>query len=308
MALERLSRVRLRVAVLAGAICLVVTLPCSARAQYGGHVDQSFEISHGAYRIKIRGPHRGERGDGELWIFRDDQLTYYDAKSEFDVDPDVPIGTDLTGDGIPKIVIQQFTGGAHCCSIALVFALGRQLSLIDRINGRDGPVQFVREDDTGRWLVFLSDWMFRYWRGPFATTPQCDLVLSWDVGKFRLITEGMRHPPYMRAALKHRAAELRASVYWNRDAKFEVERYNADLWIEMADLAYTGNLAQARALLRLVWPWDSHERAIVEREFVSILKKSRFWTDLDALAREPVPRDQPPRGSKGAPDPICHMG
>ncbi len=46
---------------------------------------------------------------------------------------------DLTGNGDPDIIIGQYTGGSHCCTIATIVELGKsKVTSIGRIDGLDG--------------------------------------------------------------------------------------------------------------------------------------------------------------------------
>jgi hypothetical protein len=45
----------------------------------------------------------------------------------------------ITGSGLPEVVIGQYSGGDHCCSVATIIELGRDaVSVIGRIEGLDG--------------------------------------------------------------------------------------------------------------------------------------------------------------------------
>ena len=46
---------------------------------------------------------------------------------------------DLTGRGVPDIIIGQYSGGSHCCTVAIILELGRDaVTPIGRIDGIDG--------------------------------------------------------------------------------------------------------------------------------------------------------------------------
>jgi hypothetical protein len=74
-------------------------------------------------------------------------------------------GTDINGNGIPDLIVTEWTGGAHCCYTAHVFELGEAFRKIGEIPGRDGGLLFrdldrdgiyeaVVQDERGRKLVF----------------------------------------------------------------------------------------------------------------------------------------------------------
>jgi hypothetical protein len=48
--------------------------------------------------------------------------------------------SDLTGNGVPDIIVGQYTGGDHCCTVATILELGKDaVTPIGRIDGIGGP-------------------------------------------------------------------------------------------------------------------------------------------------------------------------
>jgi hypothetical protein len=46
---------------------------------------------------------------------------------------------DLTGNGLPDVVVGQYSGGGHCCTVATILELGKEtVTPIGRIDGIDG--------------------------------------------------------------------------------------------------------------------------------------------------------------------------
>src|SRR5579863_9750021 len=55
---------------------------------------------------------------------------------EQDQSPDsvkIDIGTDLTGEGVPDLLVSEWTGGSHCCYRFHIFALGEKFKAIQSI-------------------------------------------------------------------------------------------------------------------------------------------------------------------------------
>ena len=74
---------------------------------------------------------------------------------------------DLTGRGVPDIIIGQYSGGSHCCTVAIILELGKDaITPIGRIDGIDGlPFEGVEV----RKLTKGANWQSIAHR-PYATT------------------------------------------------------------------------------------------------------------------------------------------
>jgi hypothetical protein len=80
--------------------------------------------------------HRQTNAVGAFYIGPNSPET--DAKNLLSLSP----GTDITGNGIPDLIVTEWTGGAHCCFTAHVFELGEAFARIGQIPGGDGGVLF----------------------------------------------------------------------------------------------------------------------------------------------------------------------
>ena len=80
--------------------------------------------------------------------------------------------------------------------------------------------------------------------------------------------------------LNEKADELRSS--WSDD--FFVSLLSPpDLWKEMLDLIYSGNMNQAWQLVDLSWPKSDKRKSKFLKEFKTQLSKSRYWQDIQKL-------------------------
>jgi hypothetical protein len=53
--------------------------------------------------------------------------------------PHTSYARDLTGNGVPDIIVGQYSGGSHCCTVATILELGKDaVTPIGRIDGIDG--------------------------------------------------------------------------------------------------------------------------------------------------------------------------
>jgi len=92
-------------------------------------------------------------------------------------------GTDLTGEGTPDLVVQSFTGGAHCCFQTLVYDLGVALTPVLRTPPSNCLGKFEDVDRDGRREFVTCDDLFAYAYCPFAFSPMPKVVLAYERGR-----------------------------------------------------------------------------------------------------------------------------
>ncbi len=92
-------------------------------------------------------------------------------------------GEDIIGEGHPAVVVQTYTGGAHCCTITYAYDLGPTLKLVletpesncggefQDLNG-DGVYEFVTCDDS-----------FAYEFCAYAGSPLVKVIMEYDPGQ-----------------------------------------------------------------------------------------------------------------------------
>ena len=162
----------------------------------------------------------------------------------------------LDGDGEPEVILDTYTGGAHCCSVSLIFRRagaryvrsvafwgnpGYRLADL----GRDGRAELVTSDDTFGYL-------FTSW----ASSGEPLLVFGYSRGKLTDVTR--RFPEQIRADADrywHAAQEqLRARGGEPRGllAAWAADMANLDRWDEaqatLAKLAALGKLGDNEQL------------------------------------------------------------
>lgn len=180
-------------------------------------------------------------------------------------------GEDITGDGVPDLVVQAFTGGMHCCSQATVLSLGPALRELGTIDGADGDVEFTDVDGDGLPEVKIGDWRFAYWREyPFADTEVPEVILKFRDGAYRPACDLMREDPPDENTLRRKAREL-ARGWTGGDPP-------PDLWGYAVDLVYAGHPDVAWRFLDVAWPPRIGGKAEFVRDLVEKLRGSPCWS------------------------------
>jgi hypothetical protein len=104
---------------------------------------------------------------------------------------------DLDADGEPEVLLDVFTGGAHCCLISWVLRYDDGRYRPQTHDWADAGYRLVDLDDDGRPEFRSADWRFRYQFGSFADSAFPLRVFSYRQGVFKDVTR--RHRRLVRA-------------------------------------------------------------------------------------------------------------
>jgi hypothetical protein len=110
------------------------------------------EKKFGDYTIRIYG-NPDEDSEGALEILKLGTRVYTEQQASFQIEgTGVPIGADVTGAGIPNLVVREYSGGAHCCTSFVIFELGNTFHKVTKLEqGVCGEGKFERQNN-GRYL------------------------------------------------------------------------------------------------------------------------------------------------------------
>lgn len=86
-------------------------------------------------------------------------------------------GDDLTGDGVPNLLIEGYSLGAHCCFTYHLLALGEALEVVWTAETRDSGIMLVDLKGDGGRQVLLGDMSFAYEFCSFADSAVPTVVL-----------------------------------------------------------------------------------------------------------------------------------
>ncbi|HOI54563.1 MAG TPA: hypothetical protein PLP01_04900 [Phycisphaerae bacterium] len=211
---------------------------------------------------------------GEGWRFGIGRMW----EEPVDEHPERLIGRDINGDGVPEVVLYEWTGGAHCCFVARVVSLGQKCRVLAEIHGRHGVPQFEDRDGDGIMEVCVYDWTFEYWPGCFADCPAPQVVLCWRDGRY-----------VADAALTATAAPPLSQV------RAEAERIRLEGWVgdnpppllfrTALDLMYGGH--EELGWQFIGWAWRADVTPDPDRlsELSELLARSPHWRELQRQRR-----------------------
>ena len=194
--------------------------------------------------------------------------------------------SDKTGNGIPDVMINYYSGGAHCCAESFFIDLGDWATLVDNIGTGHVGMNAKGKNPKGGLLFETADNTFAYWGGGFAGSPFPDVILGFKNGKLRPNFDQMRKPAPSLTILKRKAQMVRQKLSLepykgieNPDTVIYKEEFlgEPDFWGEMLDLIYTGHEDLAWQYLDLVWSPQKQGKSIFIEDFKGQLNESDFW-------------------------------
>ncbi len=190
----------------------------------------------------------------------------------------INIGTDITGDGRPNLVVSEWTGGAHCCFLFHLFEIGSRFRHIQTINTEhSGSADFENLDNDPALEFRTNDWTFAYWRTGFASSPAPKVILKYKGEKYGMAYDLMQKPSLSYDELVQQVKDIGASEEW------EKKQPPVMLWSKMLDLIYAGNMFQAWVLFEVSWPDRIDGKEDFLKDFKSRLASSPYWKDVQKL-------------------------
>ena len=188
-------------------------------------------------------------------------------------------GTDINGDGKPELIVQGYSGGAHCCYTYRIISLSSGLPLIREIHDQV-PVLFVRRD-AGSTEIHAGDGVFDYFLLPHSDSviPQIFLRLDGD----KLVDISGEHVAEYDKQIEKAHSELGAADL----DKLRKSTYNQNMLIDqlptvkkvltiVLNYLYSGREDQAWLALGEMWPPADVERVkklILERRSRGLLSQ-----------------------------------
>lgn len=190
-----------------------------------------------------------------------------------------PIGTDITGDGQPDLVIYDYSGGAHCCSSFYLFEIGAAFRHIQTLDAAHSEgITFVNLDADPALEIAMLDWSYAYRWSCFACSPVAEVLLKYDGVIYTAAESLMRLPPPTPEELHALADEVRRLDNWSPDIPIPTPAMIG----HMLSLVYSGNRFYAWVLMEMVWPDGGAAKETFADEFETALAESPY---ADAIAR-----------------------
>jgi len=185
---------------------------------------------------------------------------------------------DITGDGIPELFFEIYSGGAHCCSNVKVISMTAPIRDLMYRTDADRSPELIDVDNDDLPEIRLGEQVFDEWHGPSVVAAKVAVILKWDAGAGRFRVS----PSLMRTAPMKDVGESTTTGWTaeNWDGR-EWRSFHSDglthivtPWVHAVDLIYRGRSAEAVQYIEKVWANNN--------EFAS---KQAFWGDVKQSIR-----------------------
>jgi hypothetical protein len=207
-----------------------------------------------------------------------------EVRVEFAAELGQETGTDLTGEGHPDVVIEVFTGGAHCCLSTIVYDLGPTLTKVleTPLSNCGGSFQDLDSDGVAEYVT--CDDLFAYVYCCYAGSPAAQVVLRYDP-ESGYVPASPRYGdtyagPIVADTQIAENAEPGERCEWDETTKCGVLPL-------VLDLLYAGQDAQAWAELNRLYPYP--DVLLFWAEIVRAVGSSSLYVPSGAKVDVPYP-------------------
>jgi len=193
-----------------------------------------------------------------------------------------PIGKNITGDGIPNLVVGCDTGGSHCCEDITIYSLGESLKVIKDFHISYSTFELIDLDGDGIYELKIADWNFQGWGGVWMGgacegIANQDVILRYKNGDYQIAPDLMKR---FSKKIDPPSLEKIKEEFNDTDSDYPV---SFEMWRYMLALIYQGRGDEAFEFCNTVWPKERKYKDKFLAAFKLQLTKSPYWLGIKEL-------------------------
>lgn len=197
---------------------------------------------------------------------------------------------DITGDGIPDLVIDEYSGGAHCCYSTTLLELGDTVHSIS-LGGGDWMAKFEDLDNKPGKEAVVIEGAFKYRWSDYASSPGTQVILRYDNDSYIMAPDLMKKPPFTEQQINKVISSIKNSNYTNfryatslskadNSSARVLSNYFTNMLGEVLDMIYSGNYPQALRIIDATWPGTADEKEAFIKDFKETIHKQPYGKEV----------------------------
>jgi hypothetical protein len=186
-------------------------------------------------------------------------------------------GRDITGNGIPNLVVYNWTGGAHCCNFLYVFELGKKFKHLTTVSAGSSNIKLVDLDHDGFPEIEFYDGSIDYLFASYAESPPGRIILKFNKDNYVVKSDLLQKNILSQKTILTKKIEIK-SVFMKLPEHSPSLPY--DFLKLMMDLSYAGKKDLAMDISNEVWPSKKPGLTKFKKEFTQALNNSEYWRQI----------------------------
>ena len=194
------------------------------------------------------------------------------------------------------IVINSYSGGAHCCYQTTIVDLGRTFKIIANVEGKNSPVELLKNSNSELFKIEIIDWSYTYLWTSFSKSPAPKVTLIYSDGKYVPDIKAMQKAELSTEALASEITKINSKKYMNfkyaygqqldyldEQRRRSNDEYLGNLLSLVLDLIYSGNYEQATEIINKTWPSDKNSRLLLINDLKASITKSPYGRSIEKM-------------------------
>ena len=183
-------------------------------------------------------------------------------------------GTDINGDGYPEVIVDTYSGGAHCCFGTRVISLrDLPVSILQKPESNAGGV-FQDLNGDGIYEFLTADDLFAYKYCPYAGSPFVRVIMEYDPGQDQYIPASPRFADQFGEDIQEHAAWAQQAQPGDHGEQDNTTK--CAVLPLVLDYLYSGQPDKAHSELQRIYPYPDAES--FWNEVLAAVQGSPFFT------------------------------